>query len=310
MNQCCYIRNDTKESHMRRTRSVGCFPEQSSDRTFHKTTEEKKDNSLFRGLNEVVWNSIYDKPLKSCLSSNNIDSDYWLEQSPKIPQRNVSFTTIEIREHPRTLGDVASAACFPALALDWYHNVEDHAGNAIECQTIEISIDEFENNRESRRRARPSIVSKKRRMKLLKDFGITDDDIQNAFQEFRELNHRRRRNEVSASNANEVNRSERSVRMQNEKVDELMRRAQSPDKKTRKQMKYQVDHGRSSFSDHVMISFGEICKHSERHDSPEGTVTTLNSSCRWSSHSTASELYMPAVPDHDGDGASDEEWEF
>mmetsp|Transcript_40196 Transcript_40196/g.94511 ORF Transcript_40196/g.94511 Transcript_40196/m.94511 type:complete len:227 (-) Transcript_40196:102-782(-) len=51
---------------------------------------------------------------------------------PRVPNRRVSFSTIEIYEHPLTMGDNPSCSCGPPTTLHWkclskeLHNVDDY----------------------------------------------------------------------------------------------------------------------------------------------------------------------------------------
>jgi hypothetical protein len=106
----------------------------------------------------------------------------------KRAKKTVAFSTVEVREHPRILGDNPSVKKGPALSLGWY--IPDR------CRTRRYgSIDEYEKSRPPRRRGhkgRGSSNSSRRPQKnkhhlvlspsmrtrlLMREAGVTDAEI-------------------------------------------------------------------------------------------------------------------------------------
>lgn len=134
----CIISNQSSlGSNIRRTMSVGCFPERNSDenqRSFQRRSKDAEDE-----LYEVIRHLQDLQPLKSCISNKNLCS--MSDHDPiasKIP-RSVSFTKLEIREHPLTIGNVSDKG-IPTLSLDWYNEEEEDVNkdNKLKCKTIEV----------------------------------------------------------------------------------------------------------------------------------------------------------------------------
>jgi hypothetical protein len=143
------------------------------------TSPTKMDERLASSLPDLV-NS---KPMKSCLSNSSLSMLGGQDRKNRGMKRNVSFDKLEIREHPRILGDHPRTRTGPSLALDWYIEGEcsdeskdsfDDANIALKCRTIEMSLDDYENMRVPRK-ARP--VPKAKREKLLRDFGVSNEEM-------------------------------------------------------------------------------------------------------------------------------------
>ena len=123
------------------------------------------------------------RPLKSCLSACHLSS--FTEGEPNKPKKQVSFHSIEFREHPRELGDNPSVSIGPALSLGWYS--EEHGSS---CS---LSVDEYETARPPRRSRESLCVPLKVRQKMLKEeAGVSLREIMKAQREGNKIKHERR----------------------------------------------------------------------------------------------------------------------
>jgi hypothetical protein len=91
--------------------------------------------------------------LKSCMRC----------KSSETIQKNVSFSSIEIREYPRILGDNPSVKRGPALSLGWYSR----------GRVTKLSVNEFEKLRSPKRRKCPILSSHVRKRILQEEAGVT-----------------------------------------------------------------------------------------------------------------------------------------
>jgi hypothetical protein len=106
---------------------------------------------------------------KSSNSKSSIKSCMKSESSSSKVTKNVSFSIIEIKEHPRILGDNPSTKKGPALSLGWYKPSKG--------RILKYSVDEFERRRGPERRKNfvlPSVVRKKL---LKREAGVTSKEI-------------------------------------------------------------------------------------------------------------------------------------
>lgn len=113
--------------------------------------------------------------LKSCMKSEPTTSP--------MMKKNVKFSSIEIKEHPRVLGDNPSVKKGPALSLGWY---KPKTG-----RILKYSIDEFERRRETERR-KSVFVSASARHRLLMEAGFTQQEIYLARKEASDIRRSRR----------------------------------------------------------------------------------------------------------------------
>jgi hypothetical protein len=81
-------------------------------------------------------------PIKSCLSSKSLSTDAHesLNQRKPLIRKNVSFHTIEFREHERTLSDHPSVSSGPAVGIGWSS-----------MDSLQCSVAEYEEYRPPRR---------------------------------------------------------------------------------------------------------------------------------------------------------------
>jgi hypothetical protein len=106
---------------------------------------------------------------------------------------NVSFDKmIEIREHPRTLGDNPSVSRGPPLALDWY---DEKLGN-----TIVVELDQYEESRSTQRRSKADLVlsNQERESILTEEVGVTARQLVTAMKEATKVKQMRRETNTSA----------------------------------------------------------------------------------------------------------------
>lgn len=152
-------------------------------------SQQQQNGSIEKMQFEIMENSSISSlpppPCRSCLSSSCFSSSLSrLENSDNV-ERKVTFDKLYIREHRRMLGDNPSVSVGPALSLDWYKEDDDDISDDgelfdpeyyLRCQEIIISLDDFENTRRPRR-PRPPLVSRAKREKLLRDFGVSKAHI-------------------------------------------------------------------------------------------------------------------------------------
>jgi hypothetical protein len=110
-----------------------------------------------------------------------------------ISKKNVSFhNKIEIREHPRTLGDHPSVSRGPPLALDWY---DEKLGN-----TFVVELDHYEKSRSLQRRSKADLfISDSARATILKEeVGVTTRQLVIAMEEATKVKRMRRETNAGA----------------------------------------------------------------------------------------------------------------
>jgi len=119
--------------------------------------------------------SKYGKPIKSALKHGNGAT------SPSV-DRNVSFSSIQVREYGMTLGDHPVSKSGPPVSLDWNYEREDV-----------VDLDTYEKARQPRRHRRKLKLSYKDREKiLLHDRGFSKDEVREAWVAAIEIRKQRR----------------------------------------------------------------------------------------------------------------------
>ena len=119
-------------------------------------------------------------PTKSCMKENK--SRPFMDPTKR---KKVSFDVIEVREHPRILGDNPSTKKGPPLSLGWYQPTEG--------RILLFSVDEFEKRRKAERHRSVSILSPTQRQRmLLREAGVTPKEIVEAQQEMSKIRKSRR----------------------------------------------------------------------------------------------------------------------
>eukprot|EP00978_Attheya_sp_CCMP212_P024090 scaffold75198_cov55-Attheya_sp.AAC.4 len=147
------------------------------------------------------------RPLKGCLSSNNLmarnehdSSDSTTSTKQQLSKRNVSFHRIEVREYERTLGDHPCSDGVP-LSLGWRYSESN----------LE-ALDEYEKKREPMRRTTQEMRAPRHvRMSLLKehDLEISNKDIAKMAKQILETKRNR-----ALSNNESTQRKEAAERIQ------------------------------------------------------------------------------------------------
>jgi len=106
-------------------------------------------------------------------------------------KKSVSFNRIEIREHPRTLGDNPAATSGPALSLDWYREEGDGP-----CRTFQLGFEEYEAFKGDRacggRDKRQFWIPRAERELILRqEAGVTSSEMYRAQREAARIRHSR-----------------------------------------------------------------------------------------------------------------------
>lgn len=129
--------------------------------------------------------SVPDRRIKSCLSIEK-------ETANGGVKKTVSFHSVEIREHPRTLGDNPSVSNGPPLALDWY---DEESGNSVFAE-----LDEYEESRLPHRRSLNDLClpSSERNAILKEEVGVTMRELVKACQEVSKIKRMRRQTNAAA----------------------------------------------------------------------------------------------------------------
>jgi len=115
--------------------------------------------------------------LKSCVKTN---------KSPDSVKKNVTFDSIEIREHPRILGDNPSVKRGPALSLGWYNKGRE----------TKLSVNEFEKLRSPKRRKCLVMSSRDRKRILQQEAGVTARQMYAAKMEASKIKRSRQQNNI------------------------------------------------------------------------------------------------------------------
>ena len=107
-------------------------------------------------------------------------------KSSETIQKNVSFDSIEIREHPRILGDNPSVKRGPALSLGWYNR----------GRVTKLSVNEFEKLRSPKRRKCRALSSRDRKRILQEEAGVNARQMYVAKKEASKIKRSRHQNNV------------------------------------------------------------------------------------------------------------------
>jgi hypothetical protein len=127
----------------------------------NKTSNKTKDmlSASFPGRKPTIVEENF-VPLKSCLSVGKNLSHM---------KKNVSFHTIEIREHARALGDNPSVSSGPALSVGW-----------ASVNSMHLLVEDYEQHRPPRRCRSSLAVPRKVREQMLRDEGVTRTEMEAA----------------------------------------------------------------------------------------------------------------------------------
>ena len=140
-----------------------------------------------------------DSSTKSCASSDSTSSlSAASHASISGVSNNVSFGTIEIRNYHITISDNPSCRDGPAISFGWEYSDYNH----------KIPVDVFERIRDGKRYSESQLyISTQAREKILKLWGVSDEDIRSAQKE-REII-QNQREETKAQELKKIRRSRR-----------------------------------------------------------------------------------------------------
>jgi hypothetical protein len=152
------------------TRSVASATSNAPLRSSLKRRESINEEELDKISTSIVSNT----------SNNNIDSN---ESTSRKIKRNVSFTSLEIRSYPITLGD-APTSNGPPVSLDWEHDPQS---------TETHEIDSYEQHRTNTRRSKHEMIMPPsyRKYLLMREAGFSRVEIQRAVEEARRMSKKR-----------------------------------------------------------------------------------------------------------------------
>lgn len=141
--------------------------------------KRSKDGKVIQHSHQPVQTdttNVKDQTTTTTTTSNNA-------KKPK--NKRVTFNVIEVREHPRILGDNPSAKKGPPLSIGWYRPSTG--------RVLIYSVDEYERRRESERNKSVLILSPiERQRMLLREAGVTPSEIFAARQEVSKIRKSRR----------------------------------------------------------------------------------------------------------------------
>jgi hypothetical protein len=138
--------------------------------------EESRKARLYR-QQEAVPSTIIDDttPSSQRAVEHTADEDIALlssqtqqqqELAMMVPKLTVRFSTITVRDYPRSIGDNPASSCGPSISMGWEHESE-----------LSVPIDEYEENRGPRRRGREMIIPVQLREEILRNAGYSRAEI-------------------------------------------------------------------------------------------------------------------------------------
>jgi len=104
--------------------------------------------------------------------------------------KRVAFNTIEVREHDLTLGDNPSCSNGPPVSIKWEHN-----------NSYQMSIDDYESDRGSRREKHELVIPREVRLNLVKRDGVSRREIRDVIVENKKIREQSRKNKVQNQNS-------------------------------------------------------------------------------------------------------------
>jgi hypothetical protein len=173
-------RFDQPQSPIISKRNIRCVKDSSLQLENDKTNSTSKLGRRINVQNKKLKSSSTNSSVKSCTKERGSC------HTPNATKRKkVSFDVIEVREHPRILGDNPSTKKGPPLSLGWYHPTEG--------RILLFSVDEYEKRRNPERHRTVSILSPTQRQRmLLKEAGVTPKEIVEAQEEMSKIRKSRR----------------------------------------------------------------------------------------------------------------------
>jgi hypothetical protein len=127
------------------------------------------------------------------------------KSSRTLIQKNVSFTSVEIRFYNPCLGDNPAVSCGPSLSIDWDFDPSIVAN---------MSINEYETKRPPRRRELAMVMTREAREEIVRNIGATKQEIAEHVRQMIKIKNQRRQtaNNLPVSNVEEaVERARRKV---------------------------------------------------------------------------------------------------
>jgi len=147
-----------------------------NDASHNESSSRNKSSSLRRCQSQ----SILKTSSTYTVSPRYNLSDYTAELKP-----STSFSTLEIREYPITLGDNPGGAQGPPISLGWKHNKR---------RTQVIQLEEYEDKRPQRRsRKEMHMADDIRRCRLIREKGVSAKDINKATKAANSVRRQRRK---------------------------------------------------------------------------------------------------------------------
>jgi len=104
--------------------------------------------------------------------------------------KRVAFNTIEVREHDLTLGDNPSCSNGPPVSIKWEHN-----------NSYKMSLDDYEDERGSRRDQHEMRIPREVRLHLIKKDGVSRREIRDVIVENKKIKEQNRKNKVQNQNS-------------------------------------------------------------------------------------------------------------
>jgi len=122
--------------------------------------------------------------MSQILSKRNENDDTSLSSTESVGRTSaIQFTTIEVREFNRILGDNPACSRGPPVSLDWDYT-----------DTETLSLDEYETNRIPRRPTKKLVMSTRTRRTIMSNqLGYTRDEIIEAENSMKKIQKNRRK---------------------------------------------------------------------------------------------------------------------
>ena len=161
------------------------------DESIQSTNSNNNDRSSSNGNNN---NNPHRSSLKRTESSNGLKSSIKSTDSihsinttsssnNKLKRNNVSFTSLEIRSYPMTLGD-APTSTGPPITLDWDYDP---------TQSEVVTIDHYERHKTPRAKHEMFMPASHRQYLLMREAGVSRSAIKSAVKEARKIAKERER---------------------------------------------------------------------------------------------------------------------
>eukprot|EP00956_Cyclotella_meneghiniana_P005397 scaffold6800_cov18-Cyclotella_meneghiniana.AAC.1 len=162
------------------------------DESIQSTNSNNNDRSLSNG--NINNNNPHRSSLKRTESNNGLKSSIKSTDSihsinttsssnNKLKRNNVSFTSLEIRSYPMTLGD-APTSTGPPITLDWDYDP---------TQSEVVTIDHYERHKTPRAKHEMFMPASHRQYLLMREAGVSRSAIKSAVKEARKIAKERER---------------------------------------------------------------------------------------------------------------------